>query len=63
MRRSTVWKLLFISALGIVVPLMAAPKPTEASCYCNTYLDCQRCFNTEEPIACGVVSPHVCTWL
>jgi hypothetical protein len=62
MKRSTLLKLMVIPALSVFVPLLTQ-KPAVAACYCNTTLDCKRCFNTTEPIACGVVSPHVCTWL
>lgn len=63
MKRSTLLKLLVIPALTVFVPLVTQ-KPVEAAgCWCNSTLDCKRCFNTTEPIACGVISPHVCTWL
>ena len=64
MKRSTLLKLMIIPALAFFVPLVPQQKPAEAaSCFCNTTLDCKRCFNTTEPIACGIISPHVCTWL
>jgi hypothetical protein len=63
MKRSTLLKLLVIPALAVFVP-MVTPKPIQAlSCWCNTTQDCKNCFHTQEPIACGIVSPHVCTWL
>ena len=62
MKRGTVLRLLIIPAVAVFLHLMPQ-KPAVAACYCNTTLDCKRCFNTTEPIACGVVSPHVCTWL
>lgn len=63
MKRSTLLKLLVIPALAIFVPLLPQKPAEAASCYCNTTLDCKKCFNTTEPIGCGVISPHVCTWL
>ncbi len=62
MKRATVFRLLIIPAVAVFLHLMPQ-KAAIAACYCNTTLDCKKCFNTTEPIACGVISPHVCTWL
>ena len=63
MKRSTLWKLCLIPVLALAIPLLS-PKPAEALyCWCVSDDDCYRCMHTTEPIACGVISAHVCTWL